>query len=301
MRSSHTFDRYSDTEWANIQRAVQSRKDCPPGLNWSQIRFDLEQIGRDYWVLERQHARKPSTVEYARLHDLIKQVQDIEIAFPVLGHQLRAKLEPAYRWITAWAKLLEGLNSRHFQRTANLFRKLLYSLVLGTWHGPLRGELGTSHSTSIDGIESVTGPLVRFFEAAVNPILGPGKALSRPGIRKIIRGHSDDLKDYHAEFWKGRPTRRWDRPADLDEVIRHGRYDLFGSDRLNAVRFVVNGLIRQHKTEDEIVAVLLDKDNRISDHVYDQKDAQEYARRQVARAREAVAGDRKKIRSRRRR
>ena len=297
---SRTFVCYSDDEWAEIQRAVQTREDCLPGLNWLQIRFDLEQIGRDYWALEQQRARKPSDAEYERLRDLIKLVQDIEIAFPVLGHQLRAKLEPAYRWMTAWDGLLEGLTSRHFHGTANLFRKLLYGLVIETWHGPLRGELGTSHSTGTDGIEIVTGPLVRFFEAAVNPILGPRKALSRPGIRKIIRGYRDDLRNYRAKFWKGHPARRWDRPADLDEVIRHGRYDLFGNDRLNAVRFVVNELIR-HKTEDEIVAVLLDRGNRISDHVYDQKDAEEYARRQVAKAREAAAGGREKIRSLRRR
>jgi putative DNA primase/helicase len=48
---------------------------------------------------------------------------------------------------------------------------------------------------------------------------------------------------------------------------------------------VVNELIRRGKTDDEIVAVLLDRANRISEHVYAQKQgAEQYARKQIAKA-----------------
>jgi putative DNA primase/helicase len=64
---------------------------------------------------------------------------------------------------------------------------------------------------------------------------------------------------------------------------------LFKNDRSRAVWFVVNALIRAGKTDDEIVATLLDRSNRISDHLYDQKQgAEKYARRQIEKAREAA-------------
>ena len=49
---------------------------------------------------------------------------------------------------------------------------------------------------------------------------------------------------------------------------------------------VVNALIRRGATDDTIVAVLLDHGNRISDHVYDQPNPADYARRQVDQARQ---------------
>jgi hypothetical protein len=49
----------------------------------------------------------------------------------------------------------------------------------------------------------------------------------------------------------------------LDDVIKNGRYDLFNNDRSRAVWYVVNELIWRGKTDDEIVAVLLDRGNRI--------------------------------------
>ena len=49
------------------------------------------------------------------------------------------------------------------------------------------------------------------------------------------------------------------RNSKLDDVIKNGRYDQFNNDRSRAVWYVVNELIRRGKTDDEIVAVLLDR------------------------------------------
>jgi putative DNA primase/helicase len=80
---------------------------------------------------------------------------------------------------------------------------------------------------------------------------------------------------------------------DLDDVIKNGRYDLFKSDRSRAVWFVVNALIRAGKTDDEIKVLMLDRSNKISEHVHDQKQgAEKYLDRQIAKAREVeLQGD----------
>jgi Protein of unknown function (DUF3631) len=76
---------------------------------------------------------------------------------------------------------------------------------------------------------------------------------------------------------------------DLERVIKEGCYDEFDGDRSRAVWFVVNHLLRQGKPRDEIVAVLLDRNNAISEHVYDQSNPAAYARKQVENAEEQTA------------
>jgi hypothetical protein len=72
---------------------------------------------------------------------------------------------------------------------------------------------------------------------------------------------------------------------DLDDLIRNGERGQFGGDRSKAVWYVIHRLIRRGDADDDIVAVLLDRNNRISDHIFDQPNPQEYARRQVGKAR----------------
>ena len=50
-------------------------------------------------------------------------------------------------------------------------------------------------------------------------------------------------------------------------------------------------MIRQNTPDTDIVAILLDQNNKISEHVYDQPNPQEYAERQVAQAHAARAAD----------
>src|SRR5262249_23479545 len=78
---------------------------------------------------------------------------------------------------------------------------------------------------------------------------------------------------------------------DLDSVIRDGCGTDFGGDRSRAVWWVIHQLIKAGKSSDEIVTVLLDRANRISDHVYAQARPEEYARRQVAKARESASDE----------
>jgi hypothetical protein len=75
----------------------------------------------------------------------------------------------------------------------------------------------------------------------------------------------------------------------LDKVIKDGCYEDFNDDRSNAVWFVVNEMLRRQHKPEEIVAVLLDRDNRVSEHIYDQDSPEEYAQRQVRQAMEDQA------------
>jgi predicted P-loop ATPase len=71
----------------------------------------------------------------------------------------------------------------------------------------------------------------------------------------------------------------------LEDVIRHGRYELFKG-RSEAVWYVCCESVRRGKSDEEIVAVLLNRNNKISEHVYDQGQKPEiYARRQAEKAR----------------
>jgi hypothetical protein len=74
---------------------------------------------------------------------------------------------------------------------------------------------------------------------------------------------------------------------DLDEIIKNGCGLNFGGDRSRAVWYVINQLLKQGRAADDIVAILLDRANGISQHVYDQPRPAEYARRQVEKAQAA--------------
>jgi len=67
----------------------------------------------------------------------------------------------------------------------------------------------------------------------------------------------------------------------------------YKQDRSGAVLAVVLLLVRCGWSDEEILATILDRDNRISDHIYEQngRTPQEYAQRQVDRARKKVAAD----------
>jgi hypothetical protein len=71
---------------------------------------------------------------------------------------------------------------------------------------------------------------------------------------------------------------------NLDFLIKNGCGDDFGGDRSRAVWYVINQLLKQGCSGDEVVAVLLDQGNGISAHVYDQSRPEEYAGRQVDKA-----------------
>jgi Protein of unknown function (DUF3631) len=80
---------------------------------------------------------------------------------------------------------------------------------------------------------------------------------------------------------------------DLESLIKDGCGQDFGGDRSRATWFVIHALLKQGRSADEIVAVLLDPNNGISAHCRDQSGPENYARRQIekAQAEAAAQGD----------
>jgi hypothetical protein len=70
----------------------------------------------------------------------------------------------------------------------------------------------------------------------------------------------------------------------LERTIKDGCYEDFNNDRSNAVYYVVCEMLRRGHAPDAILDVLLDEQNKISEHVLDQPDPPTYAERQVRRA-----------------
>ena len=71
---------------------------------------------------------------------------------------------------------------------------------------------------------------------------------------------------------------------DIDDLIKNGESGHFGGDRSRAFWAIINELLRRGLSANAIVSILLDRSNRISDHVYDQANPEDYCRRQVAKA-----------------
>jgi AAA domain len=92
---------------------------------------------------------------------------------------------------------------------------------------------------------------------------------------------------------------------NLEDIIKNGRYELFPDkngkpDRSRAVWWVANEMQRQGYAQSAMMSVLLDKNNRISEHVYDQGDvnaARRYAAKQISDARTQLGDDLPRIRS----
>ena len=76
---------------------------------------------------------------------------------------------------------------------------------------------------------------------------------------------------------------------ELWRTIRDGGGARHGDTRSHAVWYVVNTMLRRSYTEDRIIDVLLDEANGISEHIYDQNNPQDYAERQVRKAKKSIA------------
>jgi hypothetical protein len=79
-----------------------------------------------------------------------------------------------------------------------------------------------------------------------------------------------------------------------DKGIRPHCQD-YGGDRSKAVFAACTGLVRENVSDEDIVAILLNTNYKISEHVYDQKKPETYAWKQAARARKKVGDIRTKI------
>jgi hypothetical protein len=76
----------------------------------------------------------------------------------------------------------------------------------------------------------------------------------------------------------------------LDAVIRHACFERFAT-RSEAVWFVTNEMVRRGYSDAAIVRVLLEPSNAISEHILDHSKPEEYAARQVERARQELAAE----------
>jgi hypothetical protein len=80
-------------------------------------------------------------------------------------------------WIEGFGKLARSVGGRRDEA-----KKWLYERVLGIWTDYLRGKLATSTARG----RAPYGPLVRFFDAIVRPLLGD-KAPGPYAIRRIVK------------------------------------------------------------------------------------------------------------------
>jgi hypothetical protein len=72
---------------------------------------------------------------------------------------------------------------------------------------------------------------------------------------------------------------------DLASLIKDGCGGDFGGDRSRATWYVIHQLLKRGDSEEAIVATILDSNNGISAHCFDQSNPEQYARRQVENAR----------------
>jgi hypothetical protein len=112
-------------------------------------------------------------------------------------------------------------------------------------------------------------------------------------------GKSAEVIDFPAgPRRRGRPTRAQAAENRLERTIKEGRYEDFGGDRSAAVHYVACEMVRRGRSDDEIIAVLTEPTNRISEHVREHAAGEqtqarreaEKARRKVGEARQVVEG-----------
>src|SRR5262249_34841678 len=80
-----------------------------------------------------------------------------------------------------------------------------------------------------------------------------------------------------------------EKGSKLERTIRTGGGNAFKT-RSHAVWYVICEMLRHGVPDSAIVSTLLDKNNRISDHIYDQKDKdpRKYAKKQIAEAKAQI-------------
>jgi hypothetical protein len=77
---------------------------------------------------------------------------------------------------------------------------------------------------------------------------------------------------------------------DLDSLIKDGCGQDFGGDRSRATWYVIHQLLKQGRSSEDIVGILIDFANGISAHCLDQSRPEDYARKQVEKAQGESAG-----------
>ena len=86
---------------------------------------------------------------------------------------------------------------------------------------------------------------------------------------------------------QGNSSKNGKQQHDLDALIKDGCGEDFGGDRSRATWYVIHQLLKQGRAPDDIVGILIDSANGISAHCLDQSRPEEYARKQVEKARQS--------------
>jgi hypothetical protein len=151
--------------------------------------------------------------------------------------------------------------------------------ILGTGTGPR-----IQRKQAVPGANGMT---LETYRGCERFIAVTGNAL--PGAASELADNDQLVDEIVAELDAANKTKgqkkQQQKQLDLDDLIRNGEGGHFGGDRSRAAWFVINALIRRGDTDEQIVAVLLDRSNRISEHVYDQPNPRQYARKQIEKAR----------------
>src|SRR6516164_4135439 len=154
--------------------------------------------------------------------------------------------------------------------------------------------IGISHGTKIHRKQSVpnaNGMSIESYRRAERYITVTGDALPQAATQLAdIDALMDDIvarldqANKRAKTAKAGGGQKRAKKLDLDDLIRNGEQGYFKGDRSRAVWFVVCAMLRRGDAPQVIVATLLDRNNKISVHIYDQANPNDYALKQVANA-----------------
>jgi hypothetical protein len=152
--------------------------------------------------------------------------------------------------------------------------------------------IGTSHGPKIHRkqmVPNANGMSVESYRRAERFITVTGDALPQAATQLAdIDALMDDvvakldIANKKAKAAKGGTAKA--SKLDLDDLIKNGEQGHFNGDRSRAVWYVVCAMLRRGDASQTIVATLLDRNNKISEHVYDQSNPNDYALKQVSNA-----------------
>jgi hypothetical protein len=194
VRQSSIFHSYTEAQWAAIEQTLPAQRSL-----WARdIRFELEQIGREFWGMRQQRLRRPSARDPERLRRCIKMLECLE------SPALKKDLAFTYWRLRGWDALLEAYSGK---ATSDVHREILYVRIIMLWEYPLGGRFGVSS----------TGPLARFLVAVLDPILGPDETPSDDGIKAMLQ------REKHRREYSIREARRLEEKyGAVDGWIRIG-------------------------------------------------------------------------------
>lgn len=112
----------------------------------------------------------------------------------------------------------------------------------------------------------------------------------------VVRKLDTAVERAKAEKANADATSRREQGHDLEDLIRNGCGADFNGDRSRALWYVIHQLLKRGDNAEDVVATILDRNNHISDHIYDQPKPETYARKQVEKAQQQAAANARKQR-----